>query len=130
MSHAGRYRLYAVLILLVGGAAAGWVYAHTAAAAEDGTAYAVEGGTAYVVRLDDTKAYNRQLERMSGKTGVMAAEFTEWFAGLWHGRSLAYTLATLSLVGALGCLFLSHFQILLPAGEAPPRPGGGPGAQE
>lgn len=49
------------------------------------------------------RMYQHNLELMGGKAGALMAEFNEWFAGLWHGRSLAYTVAFLAIVAALGC---------------------------
>ncbi len=50
---------------------------------------------------DDSKQYLRQMEVYGGKANVLAAQTREWFAGLWHGRRLAFTVAVLSLVAAL-----------------------------
>jgi len=49
------------------------------------------------------RMYQHNLELMGGKAGALMADFNEWFAGLWHGRPLAYTVATLAVVIALGC---------------------------
>ncbi len=56
-------------------------------------------------RPEDTKRYLRQMEVYGGKANVMAAGFREWFDGLWHGRSLAFTVAALSVLIALAYLF-------------------------
>jgi len=51
----------------------------------------------------DTKRYLHDLEVYGGKANVFAAEFRDWFIGLWYGKNLAYTIAvlTLLLVGAV-----------------------------
>jgi hypothetical protein len=51
----------------------------------------------------ETKSYVHDLEVYGGKWNVLAEEFRDWFVGLWHGRTLAFTLAaiTLFLVGAV-----------------------------
>jgi hypothetical protein len=46
--------------------------------------------------LDESKSYRRSLELYGGKANLLTAEFAEWFFGLWRGRSLALTIATLS----------------------------------
>jgi len=46
----------------------------------------------------ETKKYVHDLELYGGKANVMAAEFREWFAGLWYGRNLAYTTAVISVL--------------------------------
>jgi hypothetical protein len=54
------------------------------------------------------------MERLEGKQGVLMAELTDWFASLWHGRNLAYTLAVLSISGFLACFLLAHLLKLYP----------------
>jgi len=54
--------------------------------------------------LDDmvhSKQYARQVELIGGKATVLATDLTRWFSELWHGRSLAYTVAFLTVVAAL-----------------------------
>ena len=72
--------------------------------------------------LDDPEAYDvehskrtlRELESIGGKSAVLANEIDEWFASLWHGRGLAYTLAVLTLAVALAYY---HWERIAP----PPR---------
>jgi hypothetical protein len=47
-------------------------------------------------RLEDSKQYVRQMEVYGGAANVLASEIRGWFAGLWHGRALAFTVACLS----------------------------------
>jgi hypothetical protein len=47
-----------------------------------------------------TKKYLHDMEVYGGKVNVLAEEFREWFEGLWHGRSLAFTVAVLTLLVA------------------------------
>jgi hypothetical protein len=49
-------------------------------------------------RLEDSKRYLRQMEIYGGKANVLASEIRERFAGLWHGRALAFTVAGLSVL--------------------------------
>jgi hypothetical protein len=46
----------------------------------------------------ETKRYIHDLEMYGGKANVLAAEFREWFAGLWYGRNLAFTVAVITAV--------------------------------
>jgi hypothetical protein len=46
----------------------------------------------------DTKKYLRELEVYGGKSNILATEFREWFAGLWQGKNLSYTIASISLL--------------------------------
>ena len=45
-----------------------------------------------------TKVFLRQLELYGGKGNVMAAELREWFAGLWQGRNLSYTVEFITVI--------------------------------
>jgi hypothetical protein len=44
-----------------------------------------------------SKMYLHDLELYGGKANLLAAEFMSWFAGLWHGEALAYTIACISV---------------------------------
>jgi hypothetical protein len=43
------------------------------------------------------KKYLREMRMLGGQGNVLAAEFNDWFAGLWHGRELAGTVAVLTI---------------------------------
>ena len=47
-----------------------------------------------------TKQYLHDLELYGGKANVLAAEFRDWFAGLWYGKQLAFTIAVLTVLVA------------------------------
>ncbi len=49
----------------------------------------------------DNKKYIHDLQVYGGTANVLAAEFREWFAGLWYGRNLAYTIAALTVLVVL-----------------------------
>lgn len=48
--------------------------------------------------LEDSKKYLHELELYGGKANVLAVEFTNWFNGLWHGKSLAYTIGCITIL--------------------------------
>ncbi|HVO49446.1 MAG TPA: hypothetical protein VMV60_00440 [Thermoanaerobaculia bacterium] len=50
--------------------------------------------------LENSKAYLREMEVVGGTANLLASEFRSWFAGLWHGRTLAYTVAVLTFLAA------------------------------
>ena len=50
----------------------------------------------------ESKKYLHDLEIYGGQANVLAAEFREWFAGLWYGENLAYTIAALTLLSVGG----------------------------
>ena len=45
-----------------------------------------------------SKKYLRDLEIYGGKINILAVELRQWFASLWHGKPLAYTIACLTLM--------------------------------
>ncbi len=82
-----------VAILLVGLAGAALIYVF---AANDGDADLAS-------EISNERMYAHNLELMGGKFAVLADEFDQWFAGLWHGRPLAYTIGALAIAIALVC---------------------------
>jgi len=83
---------------------------------------------------EDSKQYLRQMELYGGKANLLAAEIRQWFDGLWHGRSLAFTVAVLAALLAAGFRLAA---IPLPpladgdagSGHRPGSAGGGPGPE-
>lgn len=98
-------RRIAAGILVAGLSASAAVFALAPAEAEG------EQAGVYVASASNSKRVRLELERAGGKAAVFAAEFDEWFDGLWHGRRLAATLAVLSAGASLLCLL---------AGRLPP----------
>jgi hypothetical protein len=47
--------------------------------------------------LENSKEYLREVEVYGGKANVLAAEFMQWFDGLWHGQQLAFTVALIAI---------------------------------
>jgi hypothetical protein len=68
-----------------------------------------------------TKAYLHDLEVYGGKAGVLSAQFREWFASLWHGKQLAYTVAVITVISAGVFKFFAT-----PPPPDPEAPGAGP----
>jgi hypothetical protein len=74
----------------------------------------------------ETKKYVHDLELYGGKANVLAAEFREWFAGLWYGRNLAYTVAVITVLIVFVIRFLTT--PLPPASLGKEENGGNPPA--
>jgi hypothetical protein len=91
-----RVRLVSRVILAVGFTSAVVIYFVNAA---------LPGASGY--ELEDSKRYLRDMEVYGGQANVLATEFRHWFNGLWHGRSLAFTVAVISLFLALAYNFLA-----------------------
>jgi hypothetical protein len=111
MSSARRSRLYlsSMLVLLLGLCAAAAIYLTARDDAHGAVGYEVINGVAYPVAPADSKAYQRELERFGGKANVLAAEITHWFADLWQGRRLAYSVAFLSLLASLALYLYAKY---------------------
>ncbi|MGA8006787.1 MAG: hypothetical protein WCA17_11860 [Burkholderiales bacterium] len=111
MTPGPRRRLYlgSALVLVLGLCAAAVIYATTSDASDGAVGYEVINGVAYPVAPADSKAYQRELERFGGKANVLAAELTQWFAGLWRGRNLAFTVAFLSVLVALALYLYAKY---------------------
>jgi len=60
--------------------------------------------------LENSKIYQREMEMVGGTANVVASQITGWVKGLWQGRTLAFTLAILTLVIALGFMFITEDQ--------------------
>lgn len=78
-------RHWAAGVLLLGLLGAEIVY--VLAGDETDVAAALAGG----------RMYQHNLQVMGGKAAVLFDGFNRWFASLWHGHALAYTIAVLSL---------------------------------
>jgi hypothetical protein len=67
--------------------------------------------------MDTSKIYQRNMEMVGGTANLVAGQITDWVKGLFQGRTLAYTLAFLTLALAYGFFFITED---LPAeGRAP-----------
>ena len=54
-----------------------------------------------------SKKYLHELRVLGGSVNVLTAEFLEWFKGLWHGETLAGTVAVLTVGAALAFRFVA-----------------------
>lgn len=57
--------------------------------------------------FEKSKKFAYELERMGGKAALAANDFNKWFAGLWEGESLAYTVAVITIIVAAGYYFVA-----------------------
>jgi hypothetical protein len=89
--------LISVMILLVGLGSAVLIYRIAENDSNSVLGYEIIGGQAYPIMPEDSKMYLRDLQLYSGKAGVLADEFRRWFVGLWYGKSLAFTVAYITL---------------------------------
>jgi len=108
-----KIRLYraCLWVLAAGLCAAGLAYALARDEPEPGIDYVVVDGVAYPVEQFRTKTYARALQRFGGKSALLFDDLERWFAGLWRGKALAFTIAGLSTAVA-AALYL--FALWLP----------------
>ena len=108
-------RLAGFLVLLVGWLVAALVFV---IAPSDGERHAEGDRLVDGQRFSTDDASGRELQqvaRLGGTAAVLTFKFDRWFSSLWHGRTLAGTIATLTLLLALGCL---HVAGLMAEGES------------
>ena len=55
-----------------------------------------------------SKPYIHELQRFGGKAAVLFDQFNRWFAALWQGKALAFTVAWISIFVALGIFLLAR----------------------
>ena len=108
-----RLFLISAIILLVGLSSSIWIYLANANDSETVLGYEIVGGNAYPVNPENSKKYVHDLELMGGKPAVLADEFSRWFIGLWHGKSLAFTVAFIAIFISFGFFF---FALTSPSG--------------
>ena len=109
-----RLKRIGVAILMLGLLSAILVFVFVGEPGGNETAYQIIDGVSYPVDVNNTKSYNYNMERISGKSGVFAADLSDWFVSLWHGKKLSYTLAVLAVVLSLLCFWLAHLFSLPP----------------
>jgi hypothetical protein len=104
-----RLYLLGTLILVAGLACAAFVYLTSKDDVSDAIAYEFAGGNIYSTQPDESKRYIQDVELYGGKPAVVADDLNRWFGSLWHGRQLAYTLATLSIGLATTCFLAASY---------------------
>ncbi len=97
--------LLSFIVLVVGLGGAMVIYREAGDAANGILGYREEGGTVYPVMPDESKKYLRDIELYGGKANMIADEFRRWLEGLWQGRSLAYTVAVITLLVSIGLFY-------------------------
>ena len=102
------FKLISTIILLVGLGSAIYIYQTAEDDLSSALGYEIVGGSAYPIMPQDSKIYRHDLELYGGKAAVLADEFTRWIAGLWHGKSLAYTLAFITFIISFGFFFAAN----------------------
>ena len=108
LKHQTRLYVISCCILLVGLGSAASVYIIAEGAAAAAVGYEFIDGKAYPISPESSKRYIHDLELYGGKAAVVADKFNRWFDGLWHGTSLAYTIASLTILISYGFFFVAR----------------------
>ena len=100
--------LVSVIILLAGFGSAVWIYQSAEDDSSNDLGYEIVGGYVYSATPSNTKKYAHDLELYGGKAAVLADHFSRWWSGLWHGKSLAFTVACIALLLSAGVFLLAR----------------------
>ena len=101
--------LISVIILLVGLGSAILIYRTAEDTPYGVLGYEEGGGTVYPVMPEDSKQYLRSLELYGGKANVLMDQLRRGFIGLWHGKSLAFTLAWITIFISFGVFYTANY---------------------
>jgi hypothetical protein len=102
-----RLKLISAIILLAGLGSAVILYLRAGNDSDNVLGYESAGGEVYPIAPDNSKMYVHDLELYGGKAAVLANEFRYWFVGLWHGKSLAVTVACIAILISFGVFFVA-----------------------
>ena len=96
------------IILLIGLISSVIIYRTASDNSNNVIGYEEINGVVYPLLAEDSRKYMRNLELVSGKSGVLVSEFNQWLVGLWQGKSLAFTILFLSVVISSGIFFVAY----------------------
>ena len=100
--------LIGTIIILVGLGSSILIYQSAGNDSDGVLGYEIIDGSAYPIRPEDSRMYRRDLELYGGKAAVVVDDFSRWFVGLWHGKSLAFTIAGISIFISFGFFFAAN----------------------
>jgi hypothetical protein len=97
------------LVLVAGLACAAWIYKTADDGPDISGAYQiiVVNGVPTPIAPNESKAYMRDLQRYGGRMAVVFDDINRWWSGLWHGRSLALTVAFITVLASLALYFIA-----------------------
>ena len=103
--------LISAIILLAGLGSAIWIYQRAGNEPYGSLGYEIVDGAIYPIRPEDSKMYLHNLELYGGKLNVIMDDFRRWFAGLWHGKSLAVIIGFTSVIISFGFYYAANYVI-------------------
>ncbi|HIJ75711.1 MAG TPA: hypothetical protein HPP81_03250 [Deltaproteobacteria bacterium] len=105
--HAFLY-LVSGIILLAGLGSSVLIYELSGDRSASVLGYEDAGGSVYPILPEDSKQYLRGLQLYGGTANVLADELRLWFAGLWHGKSLAFTVVCITILLSSGVFYTAR----------------------
>ena len=104
-------RLYiiAVVVLVTGLLGSLSVYVTAGSEAGNVLGYDVAGGELHPISPDESKTYRHDLEVYGGKANVLMDKFIRWFDGLWHGKALAFTIASFTALISFSFFLAAYY---------------------
>ncbi len=105
--------LISIMVLMVGLMSAILIYRNAEGTPYGALGYEEGGGATYPILPEDSKQYLHGLELYGGKANVLMDQLRRGFIGLWHGRSLAYTIACITIFACFLLFYTSNY--LLPS---------------
>jgi hypothetical protein len=106
--HAFLYLLSGI-ILLVGLGSSVLIYESSRDRSRSVLGYEDDGsGSVYPILPEDSKQYLRGLKLYGGTANLIADELRLWFVGLWHGKSLAFILACITILVSTGIFYIAR----------------------
>jgi hypothetical protein len=100
--------LTSAVILLVGLSSSFLIYRAAINDSTSDSGYEIVGGYIYPGGGGYTKKYVHDLQLYGGNAAVLTDEFMRWFAGLWHGKSLSFTVASIAFILSLGVFVVAN----------------------
>jgi len=100
--------LISAVILLGGLGSAILIYRTAQNTSYRALGYETGNGSVYPIMPEDSKKYQRDLELYGGKANMLMDELRRGLAGLWHGKSFAFTVACLSILISFGVFYAAN----------------------
>jgi hypothetical protein len=94
-----------IIIMMAGLSSAIMIY-RAAMAEVNESGYEVIGGFIYP-SAENSKKYVHDLQLYGGNAAMLADEFRHWFFGLWYGKTLAFTVACITIVISFALYFIA-----------------------
>jgi hypothetical protein len=102
-----RLNFISALILLIGLGSAVAIYLTVQGEPDSVLGYDIIDGKMYP--SVPSKMYDHNMELYGGKGLILANDFLRWFDGLWQGKSLAVTIACISIIIAGVIFFFNNY---------------------